>query len=204
MHSAASVANAVQAKHFAVLARSIRIKTISRRHYALSVCAAAAMLAGCGASARSPNPTAFAPVANSRVADRLGWPSYAVPERVGSGTSSTERLTGTAKLSRCTFRTRFRARGVATGPNPGTFTATGGWGIDFPPDQQVWFFHESFIITSGSQTIDGHIDASGSGSAPFSCTAVKNDIFPYSTPMVRGNAKINIWSGHFREGLLSF
>jgi hypothetical protein len=180
------------------------MKTISRRHYALSVCATAAIVAGCGGWAQLPNPTALAPVPNSRAADRLGSPSYAVPERVGSDTSSTERLTGTAKLSRCTFRTRFRARGVATGPNPGTFTATGGWGIDFPTDPQVWFFHESFIITSGSQTIAGHIDASGSGSAPFSCTAVKKDIFSYSTPMVSGNAKVNIWSGRFHEGLLSF
>ena len=121
------------------------MKTVLRGHYALSVCAAGAMLAGCGGSAQLPNPTALAPVANSRAADRLTSPSNAVPERVGSDTSSTERLAGTAKLSRCDLRTRFRARGVATGPNPGTFTAAGAWGIDFPT--QVWFFHESFIIT---------------------------------------------------------
>jgi hypothetical protein len=178
------------------------MKTVLRGHYALSVCAAGAMLAGCGGSAQLPNPTALAPVANSRAADRLTSPSNAVPERVGSDTSSTERLAGTAKLSRCDLRTRFRARGVATGPNPGTFTAAGAWGIDFPT--QVWFFHESFIITDGSQTIHGHIDASGSGSAPFSCTAVKNEIFPYSTRMVSGNAKVSVSSAHFHEGLLNF
>jgi hypothetical protein len=178
------------------------MKTVLRRHYALSVCAAGAMLAGCGGSAQLPNPTAPAPVTNSRAADRFTSPSNAVPERVGSDTSSTERLAGTAKLSRCNLRTRFRVRGVATGPNPGTFTAKGVWGSAFP--EQGWFFRESFVITSGSQTIDGHIDAGGSGSPPFSCTVVKKDIFSYSTPMVSGNAKVNIWSGHIHERLLSF
>lgn len=182
------------------------MKTISpgiwQQRPLLSAVAVSFLFAGCGGSPQLPNPTALALVGNAITLKRVASPSHVVPERVDSDTSSTERLTGTAKLSPCNFRTRFRAKGVATGPNLGTFTATGRWGSDFPT--QVWFFRESFIITSGSQTIHGHIDASGSGPAPFSCTVVKNDIFPYSTPMVSGNAKINVSSAHFHEGLLSF
>jgi hypothetical protein len=163
--------------------------------------AVSSLVAGCGGSSQFANATAQATVGDAITSKRVASPGHVVLELVGSDTFSTERLTGTAKLGLCKFRTRFRAKGVA-GPNPGTFTATGVWGIDFPT--QVWFFHELFVITSGSQTIHGHIDASGSGSAPFLCTAVKNDIFPYSTPMVSGNTKINVSSAHFHEGLLSF
>ena len=51
------------------------MKTISRVPYALSVCAAAAMLASCGGSVQVPNPLAQAP---------LG--------RIGSGSSGNEVL----------------------------------------------------------------------------------------------------------------
>lgn len=189
------------------------MKTISRSHYALNICVGAAILAGCGGSAQFPNPIALGPVANSNAADRLPSPSKVVPERVGSDSSSTERLTGTAKLikpchslhgkDRGGWGTHFSASGVATGPNPGTFTATGTWTGGGLPQPQ-WSFSESFSVTSGSQTINGTILAFDFGFAPFSCTAVKKDSFSYSTPMVGGNAKVNIWSGHFREDLLSF
>jgi hypothetical protein len=49
--------------------------TISRRHYALSVCAAAAILAGCGGSAQSPNPTAQTLLGSTGTVDRSASPS---------------------------------------------------------------------------------------------------------------------------------
>jgi hypothetical protein len=192
----------------------------SPTHYALNVCAAAAMLAGCGGSTPLPNPTAQTPVGNATTSKRVASPSFATPERVGPNSSgAVEVLTGKAKLIKpChTIRgkhgksqgwsTNFSAHGNATGPYPGTFTATGSWSgypsIIGGPD--FFLFAEAFTITSGSATISGTSGAAGfPAPAPFSCTVFKDLAVSYTSGSVTGNAKIHIRSGHIHEYLQRF
>ncbi len=59
----------------------------------------------------------------------------------------------------------FTASGTATGPYPGTFSASGTWDRCFD-DFVVWGFKESFTITSASVTIQGMASTSGSFGPP--------------------------------------
>lgn len=175
------------------------MKTILRVPYALGVCAAAAMLAACGGSGQLPIHTAQTSLGGSGI---------------GANSSGTELLTGKAELIKpChTIRgkhgknqgssTNFRAHGNATGPYPGTFTASGEWTIyQNSVHQHQWVFSEYFAITSASSTISGTINGLGvNGSLPFSCTAVKNLALPYKSGSVSGTAVIKvIQKRDFRE-----
>jgi hypothetical protein len=179
------------------------MKTVVQRHCALSVCAAAAIFAGCGGSTQFPNPTARAPVGNAITSKRVASPSFATPERAGANSSGNEVLTGKAKIIKpChTVRgphggkhgsiTSFSAHGNATGPYPGTFTASGSWTVSCNRIFQCfWTFNETFAITSGSSTISGTAGTPGFGS--LSCTMIENLTVPYTSGSVSGNASINI------------
>lgn len=184
------------------------MRTISSSHYALGICAAAIILAGCGGATQFPNPVAQTSIGGAGTAFRVTSPSFATAERVGSDSSSSERLIGTVKR-RChkeadnINRRWFNASGKAAGPYPGTFTAKGQWwtqdvrGLD-------WRFHESFIIRSGTSTLSGTIGEGPEvgGHIP-TCTKFENPE-PYTSGSVTGNATINVRWGHFREDLLSF
>lgn len=163
------------------------------------------MLAGCGGSTQLPNPTAQTPVGNAITSKRVASPSFATPERMGADSSGTEVLTGKAKLIKpCrTIRgkhgknqgssTSFSAHGNATGPYPGTFTASGSWTISFNSvHQPFWTFAETFTITTGSSMISGTMNKIGFSYLPFSCTVVENLAVPYTSGSVSGNALINI------------
>lgn len=119
------------------------MNTISRRQYALSVCAAVAMLAGCGGLAQSTNPSALAPLMRAR-----------------SGSSGNEVLKARI-VSHCVFPLgcHFHTKhlGKATGPYPGTFTVKGRYGYSSGS------MSESFTIISGSSTITGSLYCSSSG-----------------------------------------
>jgi hypothetical protein len=183
------------------------MKTVLHGHYALSVCAAAATLAGCSGSARLPNPTAQTALGNTGATFRVVSPSFATPEPVGPNSSGTEALTGKAKLIKPCHRAKhgwsasFSAHGNATGPYPGTFTASGSWGEYYGRGgSEVWNFSETFTITSGSSTISG--TASRPGFGMLSCTVLKNLTVPYTSGSVSGNALINIIQKHdFSETL---
>jgi hypothetical protein len=173
------------------------MKTISPGHYALSVCAAAAILAGCGGLAQLPNPTAQTSLGNTGATFRVVSPSFATPERVGPNSYGTEALAGKAKLIKPCHRakhgwnTSFSAHGNATGPYPGTFTASGSWAEYYGHGgPEVWSFSETFAITSGSSTISG--TAGRPGFNTLSCTVLKNLTVPYTSGSVSGNALINI------------
>jgi len=187
------------------------MKTISRVPYVLSVCAAAAMLAGCGGSTQLPNPTAQTPGGNAMTSKRAASPSFAAPQRAGLNSSGTEVLTGMARVD-ChhqrahgygAYGASFSASGMATGPNPGTFNASGSWSYGGLLNFQ-WVFTESFAVTSKSRTINGTMAAGTFGSPPFTCREVKNLMIPYTSGSVTGNAEISIRQGRFREDLLSF
>lgn len=180
---------------------------IVRIPYALSVCAAA-VLAGCGGLAPF-STAAQMPIGYSDTAKRAASPSFAAPQRVGANASGTEVLTGTARVD-CHHQRRsgayganFSASGMATGPNPGTFSASGSWYYGGFQNFQ-WAFTESFGITSESGTINGTMAAGTFGSPPFTCREVKNLMVPYTSGYGSGSAKINIRQGHFREDLRSF
>jgi hypothetical protein len=175
------------------------MKTISYGHYTLSICAVAAMLAACGGSGQLPIHTAQTSLGGSDVA---------------TNSPGTELLTGKAELIKAchTIRgqhgknqgwsTNFRAHGNATGPYPGTFTASGEWTASQNSVHQAqWVFSEYFAITSASSTISGTINGIGvNGSLPFSCTVVKNLAVPYESGSVSGTAVIKvIQKRDFRE-----
>ena len=190
------------------------MKHISRAHYVLSVCAAAAMLAGCGGATQFPNPTAQTAVGNALTSKAVTSPNSAMPERMGANSSGNEVLTGKAKLIKpCHaihgkhgkgggWSTHFSAHGNATGPYPGTFTASGSWTVSCNRVLQCsWTFNETFTITSGSSTISGTAGTLGFYGAP-GCAVVNNLTVPYTSGSVSGNALINtIQKQHFSETL---
>jgi hypothetical protein len=158
------------------------MKMISRIPYTLSVCTAAAVLTACGGSTQLPNPTGKTPVGYAITSKRVASPSFATPERTSADSSGSEVLTGKAKIIKpChTIRgqhgkrqgssTSFSAHGNATGPYPGTFTASGSW-ASYPErtGHLEWDFGETFTITSSSSTISGSILTFGLYGPPFSC-----------------------------------
>jgi hypothetical protein len=173
--------------------------------YLLSVCAAAAMLAGCGGSTQFSSPTGQAPTGNAIASKRVASPGFVMPERIDANSSGTEVLIGKAKLIKpChTIRgkhgknqgssTNFGAHGNATGPYPGIFTASGGWTISSNSvHQPFWTFAETFTITTGSSTISGTMNKIGFSYLPFTCTVVENLTVPYTIGSVSGNAVISI------------
>jgi hypothetical protein len=186
------------------------MSTISHGHCALSVCAAAAVLAGCGGSAQMPNLTAP--------------PSYATPHGVRPSSSGAEVLTGTAKIKCRLDRRRHGhgqvitgsasttdfsvARGKAAGPYPGTFTATGRWKINsmIISSQfiEIWIFSEDFSITSGASTISGTIKEgpTDEGSPYPTCTSFGPETSQYTSNYGSGDASIEIIKlGDFNEAL---
>lgn len=146
--------------------RSTCMKIILRFPYALSGCAAAAILAGCGGAAQSPNPTTQTPLGNTDILDRPASPSIFGSDRLNSGRGKVERLrarrihpSGGGEFPGPVFV--FLARGSAEGPYPGTFTAHCILAIN--TSSVSWGFSEGFIIRSGASKINGTIIASGPG-----------------------------------------
>jgi hypothetical protein len=182
--------------------------------YALSFCAAAATLGGCGGSGQLPNPATQTSLGNAGTHRRTS-PNYTLPPGIGPNSSGAEKLTGTARLGQCQeryighgnlilgveYRTDFRARGKATGPHPGTFTATGHWGFGFEYPFAFWSLVERFIITSRTSTISGTIRGGGFGGESVSlptCTLFGPEIASDAD----GDAYIKrIKQGGFRETL---
>lgn len=162
-----------------VLAKDHRMKTVSRRHYALSVCAATAMLAGCDGSAQSPSPSTQTSIRSPGTAKRATSPSFATPERNGSDSSGKETLTAQRVVGDCRYNElpycNFETRGnrKARGPFPGYFRA----GVSYNPSPPAsgWSLGERFFIKSGSSKIEGSIYASGSGDGPLYpvCTSTR-------------------------------
>ncbi len=126
------------------------MKTISRVPYALSVCIAAAMLAGCGGSTQPSFPNGM-----EQNATRVALNSVTLPS------SASEVLTATdvTVSSYCptTEGASFSASGTATGPYPGTFTASGYWNSGEGLHHFFWDFRESIKIVSNTLAIHVHI-----------------------------------------------
>jgi hypothetical protein len=126
------------------------MKTISRGPYALGVCAAAAILAACGGAAQPSLPNGM-----EQNAARVALNSVAPPS------SASEVLTATdvTVSSYCptTEGASFSASGTATGPYPGTFTASGYWNSGEALEHFFWDFRESIKIMSNTLTIHVHI-----------------------------------------------
>lgn len=152
------------------------MRTISPRHCALSVCAAAAMLVDCGGPSQFANSDVQAPV-SARLTEPPGSPRI-------------ELLTGASKghckrshsglFGSCDFK----ASGTATGPYPGTFTAHGAY--YFCEVYCMWTFEQSFTITSGTAKISGSTSVIRGGlSPPFPA------FYPYTGSLGDGRIKID-------------
>ena len=174
------------------------MKTFSRWHYNLSVCAAAAILAGCGGAAQFPNPAAQMPSGNTGTADLSVLPSIGRNNRLDSSSGRVERLRARGVLlgdcygipgafNECNYRTI----GIATGPFPGTFTAQMEL---FQNDQPLfWAFSESFTIGRNSK-VTGTISVDGPG---FGEVAVPG-VYGYATTNgYSGKVKIQSLGRHF-------
>ena len=213
MHSAAIITNALQSQStLPCLQGRIRMKTILRAPYALSVCAAAAVLAACGGSTSFPSPTAQTPLGNAITSKRVASSSFAIPERIGANSSGAEVLTGKATLHQCHpygfefFRRFSHAHGKATGPYPGTFTASGQWGVSEliynGREKLFWGFSERFIITSGASKVSGTIEGMSSDNPFPSCTSFGPQTLQYTSNYGDGNADVQIVEqGDFSETL---
>jgi hypothetical protein len=109
-----------------------------------------------------------------------GTPSYATPQRLERGSSDPERLSapkqkvhttckGFSKTSFCTYT----VTGKASGPYPGTFSASGEYTVSGRPPASPncsgrcsWNFEERFTIRSKKSRISGTISAGGNGNFP--------------------------------------
>jgi hypothetical protein len=151
------------------------MKAISPAHYGLSICVASAMLAGCGGSAQSPNPTAQAPLVRAR-----------------SNSSGNEVLDSRIVLNCvsfyfqiCHFHTRHL--GHATGPYPGIFTVKGRWSSSLRYGMSP--ISESFTIVSGTSKITGSLSYSSASG------------YGYTSSIGNGKAKIRVGERRLREVL---
>jgi hypothetical protein len=102
------------------------MKTFNLRRDALGICAAVALLSGCGGSQSDP---AFSPgTVLARSTDGAPLPAATPLERrdfMLSGEVLTARGSDVHVQPRCPAGAGFRVRGNATGPYPGTFSASG-------------------------------------------------------------------------------
>lgn len=78
-------------------------------------------------------------------------------------------------------KTTFTASGTATGPFPGTFTATGTWHHHGTPYKISLHFRESFTIKSGMREISGHIELLNNANYGAGCEEIQNPDLHYKT-----------------------
>jgi hypothetical protein len=187
----------------------MELKTISPGHYALSVCAALAILTGCGGTTQFPNPVAQRSLGGTGTGFRVTSPSFATPEGVRSDSSGREVLIGKAKEAHCqstgertivtTCNFKVHGKHIARGLYPGTFTAKGTLESEYSYPFCVpgcWSFSESFTITSGATSIVGSILAGGRYAKNIPIPGV----YEYTTQNgYSGNVKISALIPHFRE-----
>jgi hypothetical protein len=145
------------------------MKTISPGHSALSVCVAAAVLAGCGGATQFPNPAAQTPPGNTDGVYGPASLSIVGSNRPDSG-GKVERLRarGDRVKGHCggdgfVWGCLVRVRGTAVGPYPGAFFARYQYQESTVSDHTYWSFKEHFIISSGVFKIRGTIEGGGSG-----------------------------------------
>jgi hypothetical protein len=122
--------------------------------------------------------------------------NYSTRERASSDSSGNEILKGkidthckyhAGLLTTCEFHKK--GSGKATGPYPGTFTASGNSEYD-PLQRPFYFFYESFAITSVSSTITGSISYAYS-------------TYEYTSSVGSGTAEVHV-GHHLSETLNGF
>ncbi len=159
--------------------------------WALAFCAAPSMLFGCGGSQRLITPATTI--------------SAVRPDSILSG----ETLKSIKARSYCVGNKAkqsgdFHARGTASGPFSGTFTAKGLAGdSEARREPSLWYLDEHFTITSASQEISGHVRQGGAGKV-VSCSkhvlSFEISSFPYKLKRHRGGtASVTLTNGVSRQ-----
>lgn len=115
-------------------------------------------LAGCNGLSMMPGS-----VQSVALSQRLGSDGYRRNAEYRSNSLSSEVLTASKVTLKSWYRqgeaagVLFKTDGAAAGPFPGTFTASGSWGVY---GLSVCAFGESFTIKSGSSSVSGTISGS--------------------------------------------
>lgn len=155
----------------------------------LSAFLAGILLAGCGASGQFSAPAAQTGLGNAR-SEGLWLPHRPASKRAPFKAFS-EDLIGSA-VTGCFegVTSNFTASGTATGPYPGTFTASGDYHVS--RGGGAWFA-ETFTIYSGTLEVSGEIPYGGDPSPPvFACEKFGPITWPYTSNYGSGYAKITI------------
>jgi hypothetical protein len=158
------------------------MKSLGLRHYALSSCVAAALLAACGGS----QPPIGAPGAT-----RTNITTAAQAESVDVSTTEflyTRRVKGECFGISGGCNCVFHANGKASGPFPGKFTARGSWNAT---RNEPWTFSETFSIRSNTGIITGTI--SGQGAHPQmegGCVTFGPHVMTYSAGSHNGKVRV--------------
>jgi|HubBroStandDraft_5_1064220.scaffolds.fasta_scaffold00651_5 hypothetical protein len=161
---------------------------IERLFIAISLAATALLLAACGGSQPPVGATGTTTQREENSTISLSGESL-IAKDIKLSESCTEY-----------FETSFTAKGQATGPYPGTFTATGSWykttgEYSVPPT-----LNEQFTITSGSTNISGSISA-GEDHRRGNCGAFRAARAKYFWGKVVGRATVSISKHHFKAQL---
>jgi hypothetical protein len=148
---------------------------------------AAAILAGCGASAQSLNPVSRTPPSVARALDE---PTTGGLERLHARRVHISCNRSSASYTECSFGTRGRAK--ARGPYPGTFAASGGWESGLNTGHS---FVETFTIHSGSSRVTGQISFH-----TFSGPGGPLGTYQYTSSVGNGTVQVTALAGNnFRE-----
>jgi hypothetical protein len=160
-------------------------------HFTLSVTVAAAALAGCGSSQGSVAPN----------------PALQTTVRIAANDFAGEKFTSTKVSTSCLLtpggpQINYTATGSASGPLPGTFSASGSV-LHLGPIS-TFSFSEAFEVQSGTQTFSGKVKQSHGTIGFNGCRKAKSEVFKakrvtYSVDRSRGKSSIYYSKLQFRE-----
>jgi hypothetical protein len=169
--------------------------SLSLSRHALSVCAAGVLFVGCGGpQAPTVTPASIRQSSANRYAQESGSDATIglYPDAIHRETLHTRHV-----QTHCGHPTSgFHAHGVASGPFPGSFTASGTFGEILGH----WSFNEKFTIRTRLEALSGTIQGSGSENARQNSCGFDSRGFhlTYMLGSFSGRAYVTYDGGHSR------